>query len=96
MELHELVEIVDDQNSFLAFVEKLRIDREDAVRQTKYNPRASYSSDANGWENATIESFLGAAHAWAMDSDFGESQGLSGENLWKKMAVFLYCGKIYE
>jgi hypothetical protein len=96
MELHELVEIVDDQNSFLAFVEILKKDREDSVRKEKTNPSNPYGSEANGWENGTIESFLGAAHAWAIDSDFGASQDLAEANMWKKMAVFLYCGKIYE
>ncbi|MBI3650905.1 MAG: hypothetical protein HY231_07625 [Acidobacteria bacterium] len=47
-----------------------------------------------GWENDTIENFLEAA--LAEDTDMGESQGLTEDQLWKKFAVFLYCGKIYE
>ncbi|AJQ95081.1 DUF7660 family protein [Gynuella sunshinyii] len=96
MKLHDLIEIVDDENSFLAFVEALKKDRENAIALEKKNPSSPHDSDAGGWENVTIESFLEAAHAWAIDSDFGASQGLSSDNIWKKMATFLYCGKIYE
>jgi hypothetical protein len=49
-----------------------------------------------GWENHTIESFLEAAGSWAHATDFGFPQGLADASPWKKMAVFLYCGKIYE
>ena len=47
-------------------------------------------------QNITIEPFLEAACAWAEDTDFGARQDLSGASPWKKFAVFLYCGKIYE
>ena len=43
-----------------------------------------------------IAEALEAAQAWAEDSNFGESQGLKEASPWKKFAVFLYCGKIYE
>ena len=51
---------------------------------------------AGGWENTSIESFLEAATAWATDSDFGLKQGLAENNTWKRFAVFLNAGKIYE
>ena len=85
MDTSGLLAAVNDQASFLAFVRALKTEREQGL----------LSRDAE-WENDTIESFLGAAIAWAEDSDFGASQGLRDTDPWKKFAVFLYCGKIYE
>jgi hypothetical protein len=85
MDTYALLSEVTDQASFLAFVRALRAEREQGT-----------ASQRAEWQNDTIESFLGAAVAWAEDSRFGSSQGLREENLWKKFAVFLHCGKIYE
>ena len=50
-----------------------------------------------GWQNLTIEDFLEAALAWAEASNFGRSQGVDDSaNPWRRLAIFLYCGKIYE
>jgi hypothetical protein len=81
MHLHEQLEAVKDEATFLAFVRVLACDRRD---------------NAQGWENESIETFLDAASSWAEDSAFGASQGLTAATSWKKFAVFLYCGKIYE
>jgi hypothetical protein len=81
MELHEQLETVSDETTFLAFVRALAADRRHALE---------------AWENESIEGFLEAASSWAEDSDFGSKQGLSSASPWKKFAVFLYCGKIYE
>ncbi len=95
MELHELLDAVEDQRSFLEFVKALIADREDEVAKERLSPSSPYGAGANGWENGTIEAFLEAATAWAEDSNFGQNQGLS-DNPWRRFAVFLYCGKIYE
>ena len=81
MQLHERLEAVNDEATFLAFVQALAADRQ---------------QNAEEWENDSIEGFLESASSWAEDSDFGSRQGLSSASLWKKFAVFLYCGKIYE
>jgi hypothetical protein len=79
--------LVDDEASFLAFVEALRRDRE----------QGDDSADGYGWENDTIATFLEAASRWAEDSNFGRTVGLGDDvSPWKRMAVFLYCGKAYE
>lgn len=96
MELEHLLDKVYDEKSFLVFAKALRADREDEVAKEKLNPSSPYSSGANGWENGTIESYLGAAIAWAEDSEFGNTQDLADASVWKKVASFLYCGKIYE
>jgi hypothetical protein len=85
MDTSALLAAVTDQASFLAHVRALKTEREQGVPSLRAE-----------WQNDTIESFLGAAIAWAEDSRFGAAQGLRDENLWKKFAVFLNCGKIYE
>ncbi len=96
MDVSESLEDVKDIESFLVFARALAADRAASVAQEKENPSSPYGSDANGWENTTIESFLESAIAWAEACDFGTTQGLSLSNPWKQFAVFLYCGKIYE
>jgi hypothetical protein len=94
MDLHEQLELVNDEESFLAFARELRRDRiaVAALQQTAL----PIGSSPGGWESSSIESFLEAAIAWAEDSSFGARQGLSASNPWRKFAVFLYCGKVYE
>jgi len=81
MQLHEQLETVTDEVTFLEFVRKLAADRR---------------ANAQTWENGSIEDFLEASSGWAEDSEFGSRQGLSTVSPWKKFAVFLYSGKIYE
>lgn len=96
MELHEQLELVNDEQSFLTFVKALQLDRVAAVAAESRAPSSPYGRDAGGWENVSIESFLESAIAWAEASDFGASRGLASTNPWRKFAEFLYCGKIYE
>ena len=81
MQLHEQLEAVTDEATFLTFVQALANDRR---------------ADGKSWENNSIEDFLEAAGGWADDYGFGVKQGLSAASPWKKFAVFLYCGEIYE
>lgn len=81
MQLHEQLEAVTDEATFLEFVRRLVVDRR---------------VNAQTWANSSIEDFLEASGSWAEDSEFGARQGLSAASPWKKFAVFLYCGKIYE
>ena len=86
MQLHDALESVSDAASFLVFARLLASDR---INKTN-------GSDVNGWQNNSIEDFLESAIAWAESTDIGLSQGLSASNPWKRFAVFLYSGKIYE
>jgi hypothetical protein len=90
VDLHEYLEAVMDEPSFLAFVDALARDR-----RKSEDPNSS-DCTRRGWENQSIADFLEAGHAWAEDSAFGLSQGLAAASPWKKFATFLYCGKIYE
>ena len=86
---------VTDEASFLAFVRALAADQRLAVKLEEQEP-SGYGAP-RGWQNATIEQFLEAAVAWAEDSDFGRRQNLSADaSPWRRLAVFLYAGKIYE
>lgn len=81
IELYQQLKTVNDEATFLAFVNALAMDRR---------------SNAGRWENSSIEEFLESACAWAEDSEFGAKQGLSEASPWSKFATFLYCGKQYE
>jgi hypothetical protein len=96
MDLHEQIEHITDQQSFLAFARALTQDRIAAVNDATKASSSPYCRDAGDWENVSIEGFLEAAIAWAEDSNFGANQGMEAANPWKKFAAFLYCGKIYE
>ncbi len=96
MELHELLEYVNDEKSFIRFISELIRDRKSEVKTQNETPVDPFGCGPHDWENHTIEDFLESAKAWAEASNFGEFQGLKGASTWKKFAVFLYCGKIYE
>jgi len=85
-------EAVHDETSFLAFVAELAADRR-LASQIQNGP---YDAP-RGWQNDNVEAFLEGALAWAEASRFGRTQGLPDDaNVWRRVAVFLYCGKIYE
>ena len=92
---HDFLDRVHDEQSFLAFARALLADRFDALAKEQA-PRPYGAGGPNGWENATIEDFLEGAIAWAEASNLGLSQGLTRSNPWRRFAMFLYCGKIYE
>jgi hypothetical protein len=86
---------VTDEPSFLAFVAALAADRRLAAELEKDEPRGY--GDARGWQNSTIEAFLESALAWAEASGFGRRQEVDKSvSPWRRMAVFLFAGKIYE
>jgi hypothetical protein len=93
---HDLLDLVKDEATFLAFVNALRLDKADEEKKDRASPSRPYGPGANGWENQTIEAFLGAASAWAESTNVGLTQGLDPANPWKRFAVFLHCGKVYE
>lgn len=96
MDLNDFLNEVVDESTFLAFARALADDRRASLKATTLRPSSPYGSEARGWENVTIESFLDAAVGWAEDTELGKSQGISESNPWKRFAVFLYCGKTYE
>ena len=93
--LDDLLERVNDRESFLAFARALMNDREEEVRKEMESPSRPYGPGLNGWENGSIEAFLDAAIAWTEDST-GSAAELPEEPAWHSFARFLYAGKYYE
>jgi len=88
-------ETVEDEASFLTFVRTLAADRRLAAKIEGNSPDG-YEAP-RGWQNATIEQFLDSALSWADDTEFGRTQGLADNvSPWRRLAVFLKAGKIYE
>ena len=81
MDLLQELDRVQDEKTFMIFVEALRCDFELA---------------SEDWENHTIDGFLAAAQAWAQHPQIGINQSFVIDSPWKRFAFFLYCGKVYE
>ena len=96
MQLHQLAESVLGPEVFLAIRGCSPARSRVGCLSEKAPAVDRYGPEPGGWENVTVETFLEAAHAWAEATNFGARQGLGEASPWKKFAVFLYCGKIYE
>lgn len=93
MSLDILLEEVKDERTFLEFIKELRKDR---LKEDDINIIDGVGAGKYGWQNHDIASFLEASVAWAEDSGFTKTQELESEKIWKKCALFLYLGKLYE
>jgi len=93
MNPEDLLDDVKDRDSFIAFVEALASEREDAARLERENPQTYIVDGAHNWKNGDIASFLYAALTY-----FDERPLLRPEKepSWRMFANFLYCGKIIE
>lgn len=95
MQLYELLEEVNDRKSFVLFVKALINDRREDDKISKANPeKYQWSSGPLGWENGSIDTYLDAALSCFEDGKWREEN--PDEITWKKLAEFLYGGKIYE
>lgn len=94
--LWELVERVDDEQSFIDFVAALAADRDDDKRKEQESPSSPYGPSPNGWKNGSIEAFLGAAAAWGESSINGLPLLPKSTNPWRRAADILHAGKFYE
>ena len=88
----DLLESVKDRETFFDFANALLSDKEDEARKEKESPTIYSDKGHNGWVNNNIEGFLDSAIAFTEDN----SSWIDEPNLWKKFALFLYGGKIYE
>ena len=93
----ELLEKVNDRESFLTFVKALIADREDEVRKDAKNPDPWLDMGSNGWQNHSIESYFESAVAWYESTGCGEPDSEDKPvSPWRHFTYFLYAGKIYE
>ena len=87
----EHLERVESREAFLAFLKSLQLDCESEHAGTASARSPAYGPGPRGWENRTIEAFLDAMHAWAVDSG-----ALPVEPTWRAMAQLFLAGKAYE
>ena len=93
-DLDELLERVNDEQSFIAFIQALGADF--AREQTMNEPLSPYGRSALGWENGSVDAFLEAAGAWAIDSSRQVAAEVASANVWQRCASILLAGKFYE
>lgn len=81
--LFQLVDEVENEDTFIYFIEALMKDR--------INNKVT-----DEWQNSTIEDFLECSHAWAITSINGLEFYKKPTNPWKRCAQIIHMGKIYE
>lgn len=89
----ELLAIVNDRDSFIAFVEALAAEREAAAAIERANQDMYVIDGPNNWKNADIASFLYAALDYFEDKPLHKPEVVPS---WQMFAHFLWCGKIIE
>lgn len=92
MPLDDLEDAVHSKETFLTFLAGLRADYEASRTEERVRPSSPYGPAARGWENVTIDRFLGAMHAWMTDM----GQRLPEAPSWNTFAAALMAGKLYE
>ena len=90
LDLQTLSEQVCDEDSFIAFLIALGGDREEEAQIEAQKPSSPFGPGASGWENGTIESFLGAAAAWAKGSQNGMPHYSANKNPWARCATIFF------
>ena len=83
-ELHEQVEEIQTRDDLVAFVQALS-------RDLKARPE--------GWENATLETFLDALASWTEDMDGyyrNRGQEIPKNPTWKTVGQMLAAARVYE
>jgi hypothetical protein len=94
--LDTLLAQVNDEKTFISFVQALATDFEEEKEIESSSPSSPYSSGALGWENGTIDNMLGAAAAWGLSTAMNPANKTSEQNPWRRCAHILYAGKFYE
>lgn len=95
VDIDELLERVNDEQSFIGFIESLGADFASERALEKTNP-SSYEAGALGWENGSVDTFLDAAAAWATASNMHSPSNVPVSNVWRRCATILLAGKFYE
>ena len=83
-------ESVDSPESFLNFLAVLREHRAAAVEEARRAPPGGFDVGPGGWENWTLDEFLEALEAYALDAS------LPQQPTWGDVAKLLLAGKGYE
>lgn len=96
LNLVSILDSVNDEQSFLRFLQSLAEDWEDEQDKELADPSSPYGPGANGWENGTIGAYLEAAARWGDASVDGLRFYEKPTNPWKRAAHILHMGKLYE
>ena len=94
MSVHDCLEQVKDRETFIAFVEALASEREEAEKLERERPDYYQLGGALDWQNGNISGFLHTALS-CFDGN-PQYEGVSEEPSWRGFAEFLYFGKIYD
>ncbi|HEV3340409.1 MAG TPA: hypothetical protein VG125_08630 [Pirellulales bacterium] len=89
----DLLPLVKDKDSFMAFVRVMADEREEAAEWEHDHPESYQIDGAMGWKNADLPSFLYAALDYFEVKPFHRPEASPSLRM---MADFLYCGKIIE
>jgi hypothetical protein len=97
MNLFEMAEKVDSKESFLQFVATLAEDAANAKEAPERTADGKINLSPDGWENFSIEAFLGAIQRWgASNSSISDMPMVSEQASWQAFALLLHAGKFYE
>jgi hypothetical protein len=97
MNFYEMVEKVDSKESFLRFVKALSEDAAAADAELERTADGKLNLSQRGWENGSIEAFLGAMSAWASaNSGVTGEPTVSADASWRAFAEIFHSGKFYE
>ncbi|WP_218643228.1 DUF7660 family protein [Pseudomonas gingeri] len=97
VDLYLLLKSVHDEQSFIEFIDALGTDFAHERLLERTAPSSPYSQGALGWENGSVDSFLGAAASWATASAQSfNAEASEFDNIWLRCASILLAGKFYE
>ena len=97
MNFYEMAEKVDSKESFLRFVQALAEDAAAADAEPEHTADGKLNLSPRGWENGSVEAFLGAMVAWAAtDSGVTGKPMVPEQASWRAFAEILHSGKFYE
>lgn len=96
IDLHALVDQVDDERTFLRFVSALADNWQEEREIEAVKPSSPYAAGALGWENGTVGAVLDAAARWGLASINGLEFYKKPANPWRRAAQILLAGKFYE
>ncbi|HEX7832859.1 MAG TPA: hypothetical protein VF787_24615 [Thermoanaerobaculia bacterium] len=86
----ELLETVNDEQSFVRFLRALREDCESEKECPRYDQ--TQCMEANHWQTRSTDHFLHSMEEWAADGDFGAGRH-HGEPILRRVATMLYVGR---
>jgi len=89
--LTDLLQQVDDEQSFLRFLRAMREDYEKTERECGRSGQHICVAEGH-WESRSIRDFLRSSEDWGTRGDFGEGVH-HGEPILRRIATLLYVGR---